>query len=90
MQAVADALKRFEAEEIVVVGTGEVDGELLAELRGLGLPVTAPGPAELPATAAGAGARTVRGLTSGRSEGTPWVAFVGANLGCCCSRSSSR
>jgi hypothetical protein len=81
VQAVADALKRFEAEEIVVVGPGEVDTELLDELRTLGVPVSAPGLKERPPSRRGRWRATVRALGSGRSEGTPWVAFVGANLG---------
>jgi hypothetical protein len=79
--AVRDALEKFPADEIVVVGHGEVDASLLASLRSLGLPVSLsgvwpglPGPR-------GSLRELVRGLRSGRSSATPWVAFALANLG---------
>jgi hypothetical protein len=81
VQAVADALERFTAEEIVVVAPGEVDQELLSELRTLGPPVTAPGLLERPSTGRSRLRASLRAMQSGRSESTPWLAFVGANLG---------
>jgi hypothetical protein len=79
--AVEDALRRFEAEEIVVVGTGSVDGELVASLRELGLSVSLSGVDASPSTLRSRTRSHARALRSGRSAGTPWVAFVGANLG---------
>ena len=67
VQAVADALERFAADEIVVVAP-EVDGELLDELAALGPPVTAPGAVELAPTRRSRRRATWRGFTSGRSE----------------------
>jgi hypothetical protein len=80
VQAVADALERFAADEIVVVAPA-VDGELLDELAALGPPVTAPGAVELAPSRRSRRRATWRGFTSGRSETTPWLAFVGANVG---------
>ena len=79
--AVEDALRRFDADEIVVVGTGEVDAELLASLRRLGPPVSATGLVVRPVSLRSRLRSAGRGLSSGRSTGTPFVAFVGANLG---------
>jgi hypothetical protein len=79
--AVEDALRRFEAEEIVVVGTGLVDDELLSSLRELGLPVSTTGVEVRPSTLRSRTRSHARALRSGRSAGTPWVAFIGANLG---------
>ncbi len=78
--AVEDALRRFPADEILLVGGGATDSSLPASLRRLGLPITWVG--QSPPTS---GSRrrlrdTVRGLASGRSSATPFVAFVGANL----------
>lgn len=78
VQAVADALERFDAEEIVVVG--EADDDLLASLRALGPPVVAPHGAR-PSTLRTRMRDEYRAFTSGRSEGTPWVAFVVSNVG---------
>ena len=79
--AVEDALRRFDADEIVAVGTGEVDAELLAALRRLGPPVSTGGLVVRPVSLRGRLRSAARGLSSGRSTGTPFVAFVGANLG---------
>ena len=79
--AVEDALRRFEAEEIVVVGTGAVDEDLLTSLLEAGLPVTTSGVEISPSTRRSRARSHARALRSGRSAGTPWVAFVGANLG---------
>jgi hypothetical protein len=77
--AVEDALRRFAADEILLVGSSP-DGGLQASLEGLGVPIT-----WVTASPPGSGSRsrlraTVRGLTSGRSGATPFVAFVSANL----------
>jgi hypothetical protein len=81
VQAVEDALDRFPADEVVVVGHGSLDEELLTGLRDLGVPVTWSG-LHLEQPSFGSRARnTMRELGSGRSGATPWVAFVGANLG---------
>jgi len=75
--AVADALERFPADEIVVVG--DADTDLLAELSALG-PVVAPRGVR-PSTRRSRLNASWRAFSSGRSEGTPWVAFVLSNLG---------
>ncbi len=72
--AIEDALRRFAADEILLVG-GPPDGSLVDSIRGLGVPIAYAG--------RGNGGRfreTVRGFTSGRNAATPFVAFVGANL----------
>ena len=78
VQAVADARERFDADEIVVVG--RADDDLLNALRGLGLPVSAPAGAT-PSTRRSRLRTSAQAFTSGRSEATPWVAFVVSNLG---------
>jgi hypothetical protein len=78
--AVEDALRRFPAEEIVLVGGGAADSSLQASLRRLGVPTTWVG---RPPPAGGSRGRLrdgVRALASGRSRATPFVAFAGANL----------
>jgi hypothetical protein len=81
VQAVQDALRRFPADEIIVVGCGPLDEDLVAELRALGVPVSWRGLSVRPSTVRTRARSTVRSLGSGRSGSTPWVAFVGANLG---------
>jgi hypothetical protein len=79
--AVGDALGRFPADEIVLVGHGAVDGALVSSLRGFGLPLRLSG---VSPAAAGIGSRArglLSALRSGRSAGTPFAAFVVANLG---------
>ena len=76
--AVEDALRSFPADEILVVGGTTADRGLMESLRTAGVPVTWVG-AQPPA--GGRLSAAVRGLTSGRSEATPFVAFVAANLG---------
>lgn len=77
--AVEDALRRFPADEILVAG-GPSDLGLQGSLQGFGLPVTWIG-ASSPASGSRSRLRaTMRGLASGRSDATPFVAFVGANL----------
>jgi len=79
--AVADALKRFAADEIVLVGSGTVDPLLLSSLRSFGLPISLHGVRPGPRNARSRARGIVRGLTSGRSSATPFVAFLAANLG---------
>jgi len=79
--AVADALERFAADEIVLVGSGLVDPSLLASLRSFGLPVSLHGLRAGPRGVRSRARGVVRGLTSGRSAATPFAAFVAANLG---------
>lgn len=78
--AVEDAVRRFPADEILLVGGGATDSSLQASLRRLGAPTTWVGQ---PTSAGGNRGRlrdAVRGLASGRSSATPFVAFAGANL----------
>ena len=78
--AVQDALRRFPAHEILLIGGEASDRSLQASLQGLGVPITWVG--ESPPTS-GHRSRlraTARGLASGRSSATPFVAFAGANL----------
>jgi hypothetical protein len=78
--AVEDALRRFPADEILLVGGGPVDSSLQASLRRLGVPIAWVG--RSPPTS-GNGSQlqdAMRGLASGRSSATPFVAFAGANL----------
>jgi len=81
VQAVQDALDRFPADEIAVVGHGSLDEELLDGLRRFGLPVTWTGLTLRESSFRSRWRETMRSLGSGRSGGTPWVAFVWANLG---------
>jgi hypothetical protein len=81
VQAVEDALDRFPADELVVVGHGSLDEELLTGLRGFGVPVTWSGLTLLEPSFRSRWRERMRALGSGRSDGTPWVAFIGANLG---------
>jgi hypothetical protein len=79
--AVTDALQRFPADEIVVVGSGTIDPPLVASIRSLGLPVSLSGVA-VGSDSAGSRVRAFgRAFSSGRSSGTPFLAFVAANLG---------
>ena len=79
--AVGDALERFAADEIVLVGSGEVDSSFLSSLRVFGLPVTLSGVTLVPSSVGSRARARVRGLTSGRSAATPFAAFLAANLG---------
>ena len=81
VQAVEDALDGFPADEVVIVGHGALDEELLTGLRSLGVPVTWSGLRLQVPSFRSRWRHRMRTLGSGRSEGTPWVAFVGANLG---------
>lgn len=79
--AVGDALERYAADEIVVVGHGEVDPSLLDSLRSFGLPVALSGVRPGRPGFASRRRELTRSLRSGRSPATPWVAFAAANLG---------
>jgi|ERR1700722_1503539 len=79
--AVADALKRFTADEIAVVGSGVVDPSLISSLRSFALPISLHGVRVGPSNAGSRARGIVRALTSGRSAATPFAAFVAANLG---------
>lgn len=79
--AVGDALEHFPADDIVLVGGGTIDTALLASLRGFGLPVRLSGVRLVEASARSRARGLIRSLGSGRSAATPFVAFVGANLG---------
>jgi hypothetical protein len=81
VQAVEDALDGFPADEVVVVGHGALDEEILTGLRRLGVPVTWSGLTLQERSFRSRWRHQMRTLGSGRSEGTPWVAFIGANLG---------
>jgi hypothetical protein len=58
-----------------------LDEELLTGLRGLGVPVTWSGLTLQEPSLRSRWRATTRSLASGRNTGTPWVAFIGANLG---------
>jgi len=79
--AVQDVLERFPADEIALVGSGAVDPQLLAALRALGPPVTLHGLSEGSRSLGSALRSLSHGMTSGRSDATPFVAFLAANLG---------
>jgi len=78
VQAVEDALESFSADEILVVGGAE-DGEFVASLRRLGLPVS-----QVPGKPFASGLSRLRGaargIVSGRSNATPFVVVAGVNL----------
>jgi hypothetical protein len=78
--AVEDALRRFEADEILLVGGGAADGNLEASLRRLGVPITWVGRSPLTSRSRSRPRDAVRELASGRSSATPFAAFAGANL----------
>lgn len=78
VRAVEDALRKFPADEILLVGGAEEDGALEAALRRFGLPVARVGEAPPP------GKRNLfreaaRGLAAGGSKATPFVFFAGVN-----------
>jgi len=78
--AVEDALRRFPADEILLVGGGAVDGSLQASLRRLGVPIVWVGRSPPTSGNRSRVRDAMRGLASGRSSATPFVAFAGANL----------
>jgi len=75
--AIEDALSRFAADEILLVGEAP-DAGFAAALASFGLPVA--WSAGSAAAVRGRVRTAVRGITSGRNAATPFVAFVGANL----------
>ena len=77
--AVEDALRRFQADEILLVGGG-ADSNLETSLRRLGVPVTWVGRSPPTSRSRSRPRDAVRELASGRSSLTPFVAFAGANL----------
>jgi hypothetical protein len=79
VQAAEDALRSFSADEILVVGGSAEDGGLEAALLRFGLPVRWIRGSE-PLRPRSTLREAIRGLTSGRSRMTPFVAFVAANL----------
>jgi hypothetical protein len=79
MLAIEDALGRFAADEILLVG-GVPDGGLEASLGSLGLPVAWAAGSPSAIGGGGRARAAVRGIASGRNAATPFVAFVGANL----------
>jgi hypothetical protein len=79
--AVEDALRRFPADEILLVGGGAAsDGSLQASLRRLGVPISCVGQSSATSENRARWRDAVRRLASGRSIATPFVAFAGANL----------
>ncbi len=78
--AVEDALRRFPADEILLVGGGAADSRLQASLQRFGLPITWVGRSPLAGGRRGRLRDALRGLASGRSIATPFVAFAGVNL----------
>jgi hypothetical protein len=77
--AVEDALRSFDADEILLVGGAAEDGGLEASLRRFGLPISRPD------HSAALRRRSqlrefARGIRSGRSKATPFVVFASVNL----------
>ena len=77
--AVEDALQTFPANEILLVEDPERDDGLEMSLQRYGLPVTRV-PAATHAARRAPFRDSVRSLVGGRSDATPFVAFVGANV----------
>ncbi len=77
--AVEDALRTFDADEIVVVDPADVDRRLDAELERFGLPVTHVDGATLDGPDPSVRS-TARAVASGRSEATPLVVVGAATL----------
>jgi hypothetical protein len=78
--AVEDALRRFPADEILLVGGSAADSRLESSLRPLCVPITWVGRSPPPGGQRSRLREAVRGLASGRSSATPFAAFAGANL----------
>ena len=78
--AVEDALRRFQADEILLVGGGAADNNLETSLRRSGVPVTWVGRSPPTSRSRSRPRDAMRELASGRSSATPFVAFAGANL----------
>jgi hypothetical protein len=77
VQAVEDALRDFEADEILVAGD-KVDRDLVPALEQFRLPVTRL-PRRLPPRRSVV-YRGLRALAAGHNEATPFVLFVGVNV----------
>jgi hypothetical protein len=77
--AVEDALRRFPADEILIVGEASEDGVLDRSLRRFGLPVTRLGGSP-PALSGQELRETTRAIVGGRSKATPFVFFAGVNV----------
>jgi hypothetical protein len=73
-QALEDALRSFDADEILVAG--RTDPELDARLARLGIPVRWLDPAEVGTSRT----RAFHTLVAGRNEALPFVLFAGVNL----------
>ena len=75
VQAVADALRAFPADEILVAGPADADLE--SALRAFGLPVARVDTAELRERSLAY--RALRSLAAGRNGATPFVLFLAVN-----------
>jgi hypothetical protein len=78
--AVEDALRRFPADEILVVGGTAADNSLQSSLRRLHVPITWVGRSPPTGRQRSRLREVVPGLASGRSSATPFVGVAGANL----------
>jgi hypothetical protein len=77
--AVEDALRSFDADEILLVGGAAEDGGLEASLRRFGVPVSRLDPS-VPVRRRSQVREFARGIRSGRSQATPFVLFASVNL----------
>jgi len=78
--AIEDALRRFPADEILLVGGSAADSSLQSSLGRLRVPISWVGRSPGPGSQRSRLREAVRGLSSGRSSATPFIAFAGANL----------
>jgi hypothetical protein len=77
--AVEDALRGFDADEILLVGGAGEDGGVEASLRRFGLPVSRLDQS-VPVRGRSRVREFARGIRSGRSKVTPFVLFASVNL----------
>lgn len=77
--AVEDALRSFDADEILLVGGAAEDGGLEASLRRFGIPVSRLNQS-VPVRSRSQIREFARGIRSGRSKATPFVLFASVNL----------
>ena len=77
--AVEDALRSFDADEILLVGGAAEDGGLDASLRRFGIPVSRLAQ-PVPVRRRSHVREFARGIRSGRSQATPFVLFASVNL----------
>jgi hypothetical protein len=77
--AVEDALRSFDADEILLVGGAAEDGGLEASLRRFGVPVSRLDQS-VPVRGKSQVREFARGIRSGRSKATPFVVFASVNL----------